>query len=190
MTHKKTDYCLSEPYLTLLKQTSSWHSVNGPVSWPEQLTPVYVQENSQSTFNNKLVYKTDWRQNSFGRMNGARTKTWTNLLKEADLLSYWWWYVLFTLWTALERHPQISAVQLKILVQVCKSVLKRERERQFRKISNTEVNYWKGERLLLFSWAGGFLWSLYSVSFRDPPPPTLPYRRGCHKALRTRCLIG
>ena len=55
-------------------------------------------------------------------------KTWTYLLKEADLLSYWRWYVLFTLWTALERHPQISAVQLKILVQVCKSVLKRERE--------------------------------------------------------------
>ena len=191
MTQKNTDYCVSEPYLTLLKQTSSWHSVNGPVSWPEQLTPVYVQENSQSTFNNKLVYKTDWRQNSFGRMNGARTKTWTNLLKEADLLSYWWWYVLFTLWTALERHPQISAVQLKILVQVCKSVLKKKkRGRQFRKISNTEVNYWKGERLLLFSCAAGFLWSLYSVSFRDPPPPTLPYRRGCHKAPRTRCLIS
>ena len=105
-------------------------------------------------------------------------KTWTYLLKEADLLSYWRWYVLFTLWTALERHPQISAVQLKILVQVCKSVLKKkkERERQFRKISNTEVNYWKGERLLLFSSAGGFLWSLYSVFFRDSLPQ--PYRTG------------
>lgn len=130
-TEKKTDYCLSAPYLTLLKQTSSWHSVNDPVSWPEQLTPVYEQENSQSTFNNKLVYKTDWRQNSFSRMNGARIKTWTNLLKEANLLSYWRWYVLFTLWTALERHPQIRAVQLKILVQVCKSVLKKKkRERE------------------------------------------------------------
>ena len=45
MTQKKTDYSVSESYLTLLKQTSSWHSVNGPVSWPEQLTPVYEQQN-------------------------------------------------------------------------------------------------------------------------------------------------
>lgn len=44
MTQKNTDYCVSEPYLTLSKQTSSWHSVNGPVSWPEQLTPVNVQK--------------------------------------------------------------------------------------------------------------------------------------------------
>ena len=44
MTQKNTDYCVSEPYLTLLKQTSSWHSVNGPVSWPGRLTPVNVQK--------------------------------------------------------------------------------------------------------------------------------------------------
>ena len=58
---EKTDHCVSEPYLTLLKQTSSWHSVNGPVSWPEQLTPVYVQK-QPTKFNNKFVYKTDRRQ--------------------------------------------------------------------------------------------------------------------------------
>ena len=74
MTQKNTDYCVSEPYLTLLKQTSSWHSVNGPVSWPEQLTPVYVQK-QPTQFKNKFVYKTDRRQNSFSRMNGARIKT-------------------------------------------------------------------------------------------------------------------
>lgn len=74
MTQKKTDYCVSEPYLTLLKQTSSWHSVNGPVSWPGQLTPVYVQK-QPIKFNNKFVYKTDRLQNSFSRMNGARIKT-------------------------------------------------------------------------------------------------------------------
>ena len=134
---------------------------------------------SQTRLNNKLVYKTDWRENSFSRIDGARKKTWTYLLKKADLLSYWRWYVLFTLWTALERHPQISAVQLKILVQVCKSVLKkkkreREREREFRKICNTEVNYWKSERLLSFSSAGGYFGHFIKSSSRTPLPQ--PYR--------------
>ena len=105
-------------------------------------------------------------------------KTWTYLLKEADLLSYWRWYVLFTLWTALERHPQISAVQLKILVQVCKSVLKKKkRERQFRKISNTVVNYWKEKDCCCFPRQEVFC-GRFIQSSSGTPSPNLTVQKG------------